>query len=289
MGAHACAQGEKQRHESQSADIARDIEIAIVNTVGGSLFSNPPQIHQQKGEIVEHVDAGQVVVEFQAIEQNRIALEQADIAQMQVAVTVPQPACLRARVEPASLAFERRPAIGKKRHRSLILRQQGICKPLFIGFLGVSQCGAAGLVLPHFGMCVKRRNMRRQRVQHLRFERAAIGEPIEQQLLFEASHFDNRVYRFASIGESETAILVAHYFADSAIDLRRSPSIEGVFSLAIMQSQRRRRESRYGSRTAFFSLKTRSLYRKNDRNMRFDPLRRRLSWRNQARQECANL
>ena len=47
------------------------------------------EIHQQKGEIVKHVDAGQRVGEFEAVEQGRLAIEQADVAQMQIAVAAP--------------------------------------------------------------------------------------------------------------------------------------------------------------------------------------------------------
>ena len=44
------------------------------------------QIHQQKGEIVQNVDAGESVREFEAIEQGWLAVDQADVAQMQIAV-----------------------------------------------------------------------------------------------------------------------------------------------------------------------------------------------------------
>ena len=47
-----------------------------------------PQVHEQEGEVVEHVDRRHGVVEFQAVERRRTALEQADVAQMQVAVAV---------------------------------------------------------------------------------------------------------------------------------------------------------------------------------------------------------
>ena len=45
------------------------------------------QIHQQEGEIVEHVAAGDLVGEFDRVEQGRLAVDEDDVAQMQVAVT----------------------------------------------------------------------------------------------------------------------------------------------------------------------------------------------------------
>ena len=46
------------------------------------------QVHDQEGQVVEHVDAGEIVVELDAVERHRPAVEQDDVAQMQVAVAV---------------------------------------------------------------------------------------------------------------------------------------------------------------------------------------------------------
>src|ERR1700720_2410708 len=46
------------------------------------------QIHQQKREVVENVDAGEGLVELEAIEQCRFAVQKADIAKMQIAVAM---------------------------------------------------------------------------------------------------------------------------------------------------------------------------------------------------------
>ena len=45
-----------------------------------------PQIHQQKGEIVENVDSCDLVVELDAVEQARLAVEKADVAQVKIAM-----------------------------------------------------------------------------------------------------------------------------------------------------------------------------------------------------------
>src|SRR5574340_1502982 len=53
-----------------------------------------PEIHEQERHVVQHVRAGDPIVEFDAVEQRRPALEQYDVAQVQVAVALPyEPRC----------------------------------------------------------------------------------------------------------------------------------------------------------------------------------------------------
>ena len=47
------------------------------------------EVHQQKGEVVKDVDRGKLLGEFEAIEQGRSVLEEADIAEVQVAMAQP--------------------------------------------------------------------------------------------------------------------------------------------------------------------------------------------------------
>ena len=57
------------------------------------------EIHQQKGEIVEHIDRGEPVVEFDRVEQDGRAVDLDDVAQMQIAVAVAQIASPGPRLE----------------------------------------------------------------------------------------------------------------------------------------------------------------------------------------------
>ena len=57
------------------------------------------EIHQQKGEVVKDVDRGQLLGEFEAIEQSRPLLEEADIAHVQIAVAAPDLALGAASIE----------------------------------------------------------------------------------------------------------------------------------------------------------------------------------------------
>ena len=44
------------------------VEVAIGDEIGEIGKAAMPQIHQQKGEVVEHVDGGDLVVELDAVE-----------------------------------------------------------------------------------------------------------------------------------------------------------------------------------------------------------------------------
>ena len=50
------------------------------------------QVHEQEGQVVHHVDAGEPVVELDAVEQDRTVFEEDDVGEMQVAVAVADPA-----------------------------------------------------------------------------------------------------------------------------------------------------------------------------------------------------
>jgi len=46
---------------------------------------SPPQIHQEKRDVVEHVDARDLFVELHASKQRRDTVEEADVAQVEIA------------------------------------------------------------------------------------------------------------------------------------------------------------------------------------------------------------
>ncbi len=64
------------------------------------------EIHQQESQVVQHIDAGQLFGELDAIEQQRPSVDETDIAQMQVAVTAAHLARLPALVEQPAMASQ---------------------------------------------------------------------------------------------------------------------------------------------------------------------------------------
>ena len=57
------------------------------------------EVHEQEGEVVEHVDRGERIVELDRIEQDGLALDLDDVAQVKVAMTVAHIAAPRSRFE----------------------------------------------------------------------------------------------------------------------------------------------------------------------------------------------
>ena len=81
-------------------------QVAVPDGVGMSRKLAPPQIHQQERQVVEHVDAGNLVVELDRVEQRRAAVEQDDVAQVEIAVALPDEATVTSRVEQATMPLE---------------------------------------------------------------------------------------------------------------------------------------------------------------------------------------
>ena len=67
------------------------------------------QVHQQEGQIVKHVAGGDDVAELDGVEQHRLAVDQHDIAEMEIAVDVADKAV------PAALAQQRYDALVARR------------------------------------------------------------------------------------------------------------------------------------------------------------------------------
>ena len=89
LGADRGAQRKKQRKGGERVEIlgppARQ-QIAVEHDVGRALQTALHQIHEQEGEIVEQIAGGDQRIELDGIEQNRAAVDQHDVAEVEVAV-----------------------------------------------------------------------------------------------------------------------------------------------------------------------------------------------------------
>ena len=70
-----------------------------------------PQVHQQERQVVAHVDAGDLVVELDRVEERRPAVQQHDVAQVQIAVALPDEPLPAGRRAGAPCTIQRRCAI----------------------------------------------------------------------------------------------------------------------------------------------------------------------------------
>src|SRR5262249_58523667 len=72
------------------------------------------QIHQQEGEVIEHIDATERAVELNAVEERRPAAELADVSQMEVPVAEPDLAVPTALLDQGRESLDFGQAIGRK-------------------------------------------------------------------------------------------------------------------------------------------------------------------------------
>jgi hypothetical protein len=68
---HSRSAGQKQRQERHAVEISGLGQLAVPDDVRMPREPSPPEIHQEKREIVEHIGTGNLVIELDAIEQSR--------------------------------------------------------------------------------------------------------------------------------------------------------------------------------------------------------------------------
>ena len=113
---------EEERERGKPDEIARAalrIEIGVEHGVGVRPQSALAEIHQEKGEIVEHIDRGEPIVELDRVEQDRRAVDLDDVAQMQIAVAVAHIASPGPRLEQGRERGEPVAACARKLNRRL--------------------------------------------------------------------------------------------------------------------------------------------------------------------------
>jgi hypothetical protein len=66
------------------------------------------QVHEQESQVIEHIDIRDEAAEFDAVEKRRVPADEADVAQMQIAMAVADLAGAAARVQQRRQAGERR-------------------------------------------------------------------------------------------------------------------------------------------------------------------------------------
>lgn len=109
MGANGCPDGHQKGEKREAVLVVGVVEVAVGHQVGQFGESAMPQVHGQDGQIVEHVDRRDLLVELDAVEQARLAVEQAYVAEMQIAVAAPYLAGQFALVQRVGVARQCRP------------------------------------------------------------------------------------------------------------------------------------------------------------------------------------
>jgi hypothetical protein len=82
--------GEEQRQGREPLDLPADrLEgyISVEHRVGRLQVTARIEVHQQKGEVIENIDRRQCLAELQRVKGNRVAVDEHDVAKVQIAVT----------------------------------------------------------------------------------------------------------------------------------------------------------------------------------------------------------
>src|SRR4030095_14416211 len=87
MGSHRGADGHEKWHKRQAIGFVAFVEIAVQYKIGKVPLIAMPQVHEKKGKVIKDIDRGQRLVKLEAIKESGLSIDQADVAQDQIAVT----------------------------------------------------------------------------------------------------------------------------------------------------------------------------------------------------------
>jgi hypothetical protein len=149
-----------------------------------------PQIHKKKCQVIEDISASDIVIKFDRIEKRWMAVDQDNIAQMHVAVTLPNETRLAPFIEVSTEAVEcglgrarnARAAAGVENSRPLVSESSRIA----FDYPGHS-CPAS-TIRTQFRSGVKQDDPRCKAAHQLQIQPAISCEPIEQSFLVKTYH-----------------------------------------------------------------------------------------------------
>ena len=155
----------------------------------------PPEIHEKKREIVQHVGAGNLVVEFDRVEERRPSVDQHDVAKVEIAVTLADESGFPTSIEQASMAIEGRTRVSCQFGRQTRV-EDAIALLLESGGVAVDDprhSGGAAMIRATLRSQVELRDCRRQRGHEPEIQSVATREAVEQRVLVESVHLDDPV------------------------------------------------------------------------------------------------
>ena len=252
----------------------------VQKPVGERTQALPRQVHQGEGEVVEDVDVGDLVGEFDGIERHGLSGQQHDVAQMEVAVAAPhRPGRLppRHQIRPRlerpwhrhgqRLAGRRIEALAGLAHLAHI---GGDRMPVVVGPAEARGNGRQAIM--------KAGDARAQRRHQFRCQRAARGHAVEQTILVKATHDDHPVdrvvARLARIAQDEGAIAAPPDRRNPEIDFGRELTVDVDLGGTHDGAPARSREIHVGELHRALQLVGAFARKKHDRAMGVDAARR---------------
>jgi hypothetical protein len=173
-----------------------------------------------------YVDGGDERIEFEGIERNRPAVDERDIAEMQVAVSAADKAARSARRQQRPDARKRRPAGGREPLDRSGGEQRGVRAKGSVVLVHICAKG----VDPRRGCDHRRAGVGRgngagEAVRQREFDSAMVGETIEGLGLVEAAHLDRIFDGLARTPDRQCTARLARDRDDTAIDCGRKRAI----------------------------------------------------------------
>ena len=84
------------------------------------------EIHQEKSEVIEHIAGAHECIELQRVERNRAAVDQCDVAEMQIAMAAPNKSFSTPCEQQGANARKRRAASRRERRDRARVEQIGL-------------------------------------------------------------------------------------------------------------------------------------------------------------------
>ena len=75
MRPYRCADSHEEGQKSEPVRLIGPVEVSVEHEVSEVGLVAVPQVHEQESKIVEHINCGEVLVELEAVEERRLALE----------------------------------------------------------------------------------------------------------------------------------------------------------------------------------------------------------------------
>ena len=194
----------------------------------------PCQVHQEKRQVVEHIDRGEVVVELNRVEQRGLAVQHHDVAKMQIAVALANETAGAALVQQDVVPVEHKPREIPEPGAPARLHDAG-------GFRGQSSRIAfddaahglpSALTRAIGGRPMEPRDGLRQPRHQRDRQHPGLRQPIQQTALIETRHFDQPIDRRARATNRQRSVGLAGDGSDAAVEGRRDPPVDADFRLA---------------------------------------------------------
>jgi len=207
-----------------------------------------PEIHDEERQVVEDVGRGKILVELETVEDHWPVGDDADVAQVQVAMAAANLALAGAPIEEGCVADQRIAELAVERGRSLRCEETAVDEGSGIDVQharhALSSTGVAG----HLRLLVQRNDGGREIIHQRRRERTGGRQPVEEAALVEGVHAHHRIDKHPAFVKDEAASRRPDDAANALVDeaIRVCAPVEAILALAEHQPPLGRREVEIG-------------------------------------------